>query len=172
MKDWIHENRGFIVFILMFGIFRTAIADWNPVPSGSMRPSLVEGDVVFVNRLAYDLKIPLTDVVLAHLGDPQRGDIVTFISPADGKRLIKRLVALPGDVVEMRDKQLLINGVKADYKLLDTVSEPMGNGTTLPVLHLTEKLGNEQRTRRQEIQDLCDRVQGCRGLPRDDGKIP
>ena len=146
MKDWIHENRGFIVFILMFGIFRTAIADWNPVPSGSMRPSLVEGDVVFVNRLAYDLKIPLTDVVLAHLGDPQRGDIVTFISPADGKRLIKRLVALPGDVVEMRDKQLLINGVKADYKLLDTVSEPMGNGTTLPVLHLTEKLGNEQRT--------------------------
>jgi signal peptidase I len=146
MKNWIRDNRGFIVFILLFGIFRTAIADWNPVPSGSMRPNLVEGDVVFVNRLAYDLKIPLTDVVLAHLGDPQRGEIVTFFSPADGKRLIKRLVALPGDVVEMRDKQLLINGVTADYKLLDTASEQLGNGTTLPVLHMTEKLGNEQRT--------------------------
>lgn len=146
MKNWIRENRGFIVFILLFGIFRTAIADWNPIPSGSMRPSLVEGDVVFVDRIAYDLKLPLTDVILAHLGNPQRGDIVTFSSPADGKRLIKRLVALPGDVVEMRDKQLLINGVKADYKLQDVASEPMGNGTALPVMHFTEKLWGDQRT--------------------------
>jgi signal peptidase I len=146
MKNWIRENRGFIVFILLFGIFRTAIADWNPIPSGSMRPNLLEGDVVLVNRIAYDLKFPLTDVVLARLGDPRRGDIVTFTSPADGKRLIKRLVALPGDVVEMRNKQLIINGVQADYKLLDTSSEPMGKDTTLPVLHLTEKLGGEQRS--------------------------
>jgi signal peptidase I len=145
MKNWLRENRGFIVFILLFGIFRTAIADWNPVPSGSMRPSLLEGDVVLVNRLAYDLKLPLTDVVLAHLGEPRRGDIVTFTSPADGKRLIKRLVALPGDVVEMRNKQLLINGVEADYQLLDRATEPMGDGSTLPVLHLTERLGNQQR---------------------------
>jgi len=146
MKQWLRENRGFIVFILLFGIFRTAIADWNPIPSGSMRPSLLEGDVVFVDRVAYDLKIPLTDVILAHLGDPQRGDIVTFTSPADGKRLIKRLVALPGDVVEMRGKKLLINGVKADYKLRDVAAEPLGDGTTLPVLHLTEKFGGEQRS--------------------------
>src|SRR5512135_1654359 len=146
MKQWLRENRGFIVFIVLFGIFRTAIADWNPIPSGSMRPSLLEGDVVFVNRLAYDLKVPLTDVVLAHLGDPQRGDIVTFISPADGKRLIKRLVALPGDVVEMRDKQLFINGERAQYRLLDTATEPMGDGSMLPVLHLTERVEGEQRT--------------------------
>lgn len=146
MKQWLRENRGFIVFILLFGIFRTAIADWNPIPSGSMRPSLLEGDVVFVDRLAYDLKIPLTDVILAHLGEPQRGDIVTFTSPADGKRLIKRLVALPGDVVEMRNKKLLINGVKADYRLQDVAEEPMGDGTTLPVQHLTEKIDGEQRS--------------------------
>jgi signal peptidase I len=146
MKDWVRENRGFIVFILLFGIFRTAIADWNPIPSGSMRPNLLEGDVVFVNRIAYDLKLPLTDVVLTHLGDPRRGDIVTFISPADEKRLIKRLVALPGDAVEMRDKQLFINGQAASYTLLGVASEPMGNGSTTPVVHLTEKLGEDQRT--------------------------
>lgn len=155
MKKWIRENRGFIVFVLLFGVFRTAIADWNPIPSGSMRPNLLEGDVVFVNRLAYDFKLPLTDVVLAHLGDPKRGDIVTFTSPADGKRLIKRLVALPGDVVEMRNKQLFVSGVLAEYKLLDTADEPMGNGTTLPVLHLTERLGDERRT----IQWLPDLLQ-------------
>ncbi len=146
MKKWLRENRGFIVFILLFGVFRTAIADWNPIPSGSMRPNLLEGDVVFVNRLAYDLKLPLTDVVLAHLGEPQRGDIVTFTSPADGKRLIKRLVALPGDTVEMRNKQLLINGVKADYRLQDVAAEPFGDGATLPVMHLTETLAGDQRT--------------------------
>lgn len=146
MKKWVHENRGFIVFILLFGIFRTAIADWNPIPSGSMRPNLLEGDVVLVNRIAYDLKLPLTDVVLAHLGDPRRGDIVTFISPADGKRLIKRLVALPGDTVEMRNKLLFINGQVANYTLQDMATEPMGNGSALPVLHLTEKFGDMQRT--------------------------
>lgn len=146
MKNWLRENKGFVLFILLFGIFRTAIADWNPIPSGSMRPNLLEGDVVFVNRLAYDLKLPLTDIVLARLNDPKRGDIVTFTSPADGKRLIKRLVALPGDTVEMRDKQLLIDGEQADYVLLDTSIEPMGNGLTLPASHYTEKFGETQRT--------------------------
>jgi signal peptidase I len=146
MKKWIRDNRGFLVFILLFSVFRTAIADWNPIPSGSMRPNILEGDVVLVNRIAYDLKFPLTDVVLAHLGDPQRGDIVTFTSPADGKRLIKRLVALPGDVVEMRGKQLIINGIQADYKLLNVASEPINNSSTLPVQHLTERFDDTQRT--------------------------
>jgi signal peptidase I len=145
IKSWVRENRGFIVFIVLFGVFRTAIADWNPIPSGSMRPNLLEGDVVFVNRIAYDLKLPLTDVVLTRLGDPGRGDIVTFISPADGKRLIKRLVALPGDVVEMRGKQLLINGEEAAYKLQDAATEQIGNGTVFPILHLTESIGGTQR---------------------------
>src|SRR3954465_9909450 len=113
MLKWIRTNRGFIVFILLFGLFRTAVADWNPIPSGSMRPTLLEGDVVLVNRLAYDFKVPLTDVSLGELGDPKRGDVVTFTSPSDGTRLIKRLVAIPGDVVEMRDERLIINGVAA-----------------------------------------------------------
>ncbi len=142
MKKWIRENRGFLVFLLLFGLFRTAIADWNPIPSGSMRPNLLEGDVVFVNRTAYDLKLPLTDVVVAHLGDPRRGDIVTFISPADGKRLIKRLVALPGDVFEMWDKQLLINGAQADYEAQDVVLEPLGDGKVLPAMRLSESFGD------------------------------
>src|SRR5438477_8160389 len=104
MASWIRNNRIFLICILLFGVFRSAVADWNPIPSGSMRPTLLEGDVVLVNRLAYDFKVPLTDVSLRELGDPKRGDIVTFSSPSDGTRLIKRLVALPGDVVEMRDE--------------------------------------------------------------------
>jgi signal peptidase I len=138
MRSWIRDNRGFILFLALFGLFRTAVADWNPIPSGSMRPNLLEGDVVFVNRLAFDLKLPLTNVVLTRIGEPQRGDIVTFSSPKDGTRLIKRLIALPGDTVEMRDKQLRINGEIAQYAVTGTPSR----SSELPV---QETLAGEVR---------------------------
>ncbi|SFU98421.1 signal peptidase I [Polaromonas sp. YR568] len=144
MKSWIRQNRNFLVFLLLFGLFRTAIADWNPIPSGSMRPNLLEGDVVFVNRLAYNVKIPLTDTVLARTADPHRGDIVTFSSPLDGVRLIKRLVALPGDVVQMRGKVLTINGQAAQYEALDTVLEPAGPVGVLVATHVKETTAQEQ----------------------------
>jgi signal peptidase I len=137
MCTWLRSNRGFLVFLLCFGLFRTAVADWNPIPSGSMRPNLLEGDVVLVNRLAYDLKLPLTDVVLAHLGEPQRGDIVTFTSPADGVRLIKRIVGLPGDRIEMRDEVLYVNGTASVYGDPQSLQEPVAFGTR-PALRLTE----------------------------------
>ena len=145
MKNWIKNNRGFIIFMLCLGLLRTAVADWNPIPSGSMRPNLLEGDVVLVNRLAYDLKLPLTDTVLVHLGEPQRSDIVTFSSPADGARLIKRLIAVPGDVVEMRNEVLWINGQVADYGDAEAVLEPTEQGGAIAATRLTEKLGNTQR---------------------------
>jgi signal peptidase I len=151
MKSWIRQNRSFLVLLLLFGLFRTAIADWNPIPSGSMRPNLLEGDVVFVNRLAYNVKIPLTDTVLARTTDPQRGDVVTFSSPQDGVRLIKRLVAVPGDVVEMRDKVLIINGQAARYEALDTVLEPAGPVGVLVATHVKEATAQEQH----EIQWLA-----------------
>ena len=119
---WVRANKGFVAFLMLFGLFRTAIADWSPIPSGSMHPNLLEGDVVLVNRLAYNVKVPLTDVVLAHTGDPKRGEIVIFSSPRDGTRLIKRLAALPGDVVEMRGGALYINDQRAAYS-------PAGQGT-------------------------------------------
>jgi signal peptidase I len=85
-----------------------------------MYPNLLEGDTVICNRLAYDLKLPFTDIILTHLGEPQRGDIVTFLSPEDGTRLVKRLIAVPGDVVEMRDERLFINGVAASLQTPST----------------------------------------------------
>jgi signal peptidase I len=144
MKGCIRTNKGFIVFMLLFGVFRTAVADWNPIPSSSMRPNLLEGDVVFVNRLAFDLKVPLTDTILTHTGDPRRGDVVTFSSPLDGTRLIKRLVALPGDVVEMRNEMLIINGEQAQYDAVQQVMEPAGKGE-VPALRISERLDGHAR---------------------------
>ncbi|MBO9680757.1 MAG: signal peptidase I [Acidovorax sp.] len=146
MRRWVKANKGFLVFLLCFGIFRTAIADWNPIPSGSMRPTLLEGDVVFVNRLAYDVKVPLTDIVLTHTGEPRRGDVVTFSSPQDGTRLIKRLVAVPGDVVEMRNEVLFINGEAARYDAAEAVQEIIAPDRSVGGTRLTEQLqGHERR---------------------------
>ncbi len=145
-RQWVKGNRGFLVFLLCFGFFRTAVADWNPIPSGSMRPTLLEGDVVFVDRLAYDAKIPLTDRVVARLHDPQRGDVVTFSSPRDGTRLIKRIVGLPGDVVEMRGDRLRVNGQAAEYSQVQAVSETLADDYTVPAVRATEQLAGSQRT--------------------------
>jgi signal peptidase I len=96
------------------------VADWNDVPTGSMTPTILVGDRIFINKLAYDLKVPFTTWQLAKWADPQRGDIVVFPSPADGIRLVKRVVAVPGDRIELRDDHLVINGETASYALVDS----------------------------------------------------
>jgi signal peptidase I len=116
LKKLAADNKGFLFFLFAMILMRSALADWYRVPSSSMYPNLLEGDTVICNRLAYDLKVPFTDIILTHLGEPQRGDIVTFSSPEDGTRLVKRLIAVPGDVVEMRDERLFINGVAASLQ--------------------------------------------------------
>ncbi|NNF16791.1 MAG: signal peptidase I, partial [Gammaproteobacteria bacterium] len=103
-KEW----RGFFIFLAVMIFFRVAIADWNHVPTGSMRPNLIEGDRIWVNKLAYDIKIPYTDVVLKKMGDPARGDVVVFFAN-DGTRMVKRLIGLPGDKIEVFNNHLIIN---------------------------------------------------------------
>jgi signal peptidase I len=143
MRELLRNNRGLLAFLLCFGLFRTALADWNPIPSGSMRPTLLEGDVVLVNRVAYDLKVPLTHYSVLRTGEPQRADIVTFYSPVDGARLIKRLVGLPGDRLEMRNEQLYINGAPAGISGASEVTETLGAGP-VAALRATERLGGRE----------------------------
>ncbi|MEO8360003.1 MAG: signal peptidase I [Vicinamibacteria bacterium] len=113
---WIEWMRPLAVTALVLGSFRSAVADWNDVPSGSMRPTVLEGERVFVNRAAYDLKVPFTTWRVAQWSDPSRGDIVVCYSPADGRRLLKRVVGVPGDKIQMKDNQLIINGTTASYR--------------------------------------------------------
>jgi signal peptidase I len=146
MRAFLREYRGLLLFLLAFGLFRTAIADYNPVPSGSMRPTLLEGDVVLVDRLAYDLKVPLTDVSLARLGEPKRGDIVVFFSPKDGNRLVKRIVGLPGDTIALRGDVLYVNGAAARYSNPVQVREPAAEPYDSPALRVRESVAGSERT--------------------------
>lgn len=113
------EWRSLIIFLAVMVVFRSAIADWNQVPTGSMKPTILEGDRVVVNKLAYDLKVPFTTMHVTQWANPSRGEIVTFYSPWDEKLLIKRVIGIPGDVVSMRNNQLFINEQPATYSRLD-----------------------------------------------------
>ena len=115
-RDWL---RPVVLVFLIVAPLKSAVADWNWVPTGSMKPSILEGELVLVNKLAYDLKAPFTTLQLSTWGDPLRGDVVVFFSPKDRTRLVKRVVGLPGDRVEMRDDVLYLNGVRQQYSLKD-----------------------------------------------------
>jgi signal peptidase I len=112
------ESKSLVLIVLILTAVRSAVADWNDVPSGSMNPTIVEGDRVFVNKVAYDLKVPFTTWHLAQWSNPKRGDIVVFFSPVDGTRLVKRVIGLPGDRLELVDDKLYINGRAARYEPL------------------------------------------------------
>ena len=115
---FIRENRGFLAFVVLMTCFRSALADWNAVPTASMKPTIIEGDRVLVNKIAYDLRVPFTGISLQHYADPERGDIITFESEHADMRLIKRVVGVPGDTISMINNHLIINGEMQKYRFL------------------------------------------------------
>ncbi|MFC3874576.1 signal peptidase I, partial [Neisseria musculi] len=102
---------GFFPIILVVFVLRTFVAEPFQIPSSSMRPGLVVGDFILVNKFAYGIRTPIVNNVLVPTGQVERGDVVVFNYPEDTKiNYIKRAVGLPGDVVEYKNKVLSING--------------------------------------------------------------
>lgn len=112
------ENRQFFLLLACIVFFKSAIADLSSISGASMQPTLLDGDKVWVNKLAYDVKIPFTEISLAELSDPVGGDIVIIDSQKAGKRLVKRIVGVPGDTIYMQNNALVINGKAAEYEVL------------------------------------------------------
>lgn len=115
-KFW-KTNKLFVLFILLMSVFRSAVADWYTVPTGSMKPTIKEGDRIIVNKMAYDLRLPFSQISLLSTGEPQRGEIVVFESKAANNRLIKRMIGLPGDIIAMKNEKLFINGKPVSYQI-------------------------------------------------------
>ena len=118
---------------------RASLVDWNSVPSGSMRPTILEGERILVNKLAFGLRVPLTRMWLATWGDPERGDIITFASPRDGTRLVKRVVGVPGDRISMLGNVLIVNGERVEYEADLGRSLAPGADGQLRTLNLAEE---------------------------------
>jgi signal peptidase I len=161
---WAEWVKPFLMVLIVVGSLRSAVADWNDVPTGSMRPTILEGERIFVNKLAYDLKVPFTRLRVARWGVPDRGDVVVLYSPADGKRLVKRVVGLPGDTLQMVHGYLYINGSRAAYQpFAPTDRDALGLGGEPRETVLWERIGQASHpvtwTERQpSIRDFPPRV--------------
>jgi signal peptidase I len=114
-REWIESI--IIAFVLAM-IIRTFLVQAFKIPTGSMRPTLLEGDLILVNKFIYGAKIPFTDYNLPAVRLPKRGDVVVFIYPDNPQKdFIKRLVAVEGETVEIKNGTIFVNG----QPLLDTV---------------------------------------------------
>jgi signal peptidase I len=111
-KSVVREYAEAIVIAIVLALFiRTFVVQAFKIPSGSMKPTLLVGDHILVNKFIYGIKLPFTDKILISLSQPERGDVVVFKFPLDTQKdYIKRVIGLPGDRVELVGKQLLING--------------------------------------------------------------
>ena len=108
IREWVES---IVVALILAMVIRTFIVQAFKIPTGSMRPTLIEGDLILVNKFIYGAKVPFTDLRTPKVRQPVRGDVIVFIYPEDkSKDFIKRMIGLPGDIVEIRNGSVYING--------------------------------------------------------------
>jgi signal peptidase I len=121
--------RSFFPVLLIVLVIRSFLFEPFRIPSGSMMPTLLTGDFIFVNKFAYGLRLPVINTKIVEIGEPQRGDVVVFRLPADPKvNYVKRVVGLPGDVVEYQpsNKRITINGELVPIEMAGAYKEEPG----------------------------------------------
>jgi len=145
----IKTHSSWLLMLLTLMAFRTAVADWSYVPSGSMEPTITPGDVLLVSKLSYGPSIPFTNSRLFSVGEPERGDIITFYPSHTDQCLVKRVVGVPGDRLRIRGADLWINGKKLQQTVLSDGLLEESNG----------------------IKPHKIKVSGDRGLPTIEGEV-
>jgi signal peptidase I len=121
--------KSFFPILLLVLLIRSFLFEPFRIPSGSMMPTLVEGDFIFVNKFAYGLRLPVINTKFVQIGEPQHGDVVVFRLPSDPSvNYIKRVVGLPGDVVDYDavKKRITLNGKPVPIELVGPYDEDPG----------------------------------------------
>ena len=137
----VEYSRSFFPVLLLVLVLRSFLFEPFRIPSGSMMPTLLEGDFIFVNKFAYGLRLPVLNSKIVGIGEPQRGDVVVFRLPSDESvNYIKRVVGLPGDIVEYdnRLKQITINGEPVPVEVVGQYPDEFGVDLALETLGETE----------------------------------
>jgi signal peptidase I len=117
---WIEYSVSFFPVILIVFLLRSFLVEPFKIPSSSMVPTLLVGDFILVNKYAYGIRLPVANKKIVPLGDPGRGDVMVFRYPEDPSLdYIKRVVGLPGDRIEYRNKRLFINGRLVPVRQVD-----------------------------------------------------
>ncbi|NYT85541.1 signal peptidase I [Pollutimonas harenae] len=139
---WIEYCVSFFPVILFVFALRSFVVEPFRIPSGSMLPTLQNGDLILVNKFQYGIRLPVIDKKVIELGKPSRGDVMVFRYPVDTDvDYIKRVVGLPGDVIQYRNKVLTINGKEVAHTRAGDFFEP---DRSAYVGRYTEQLGDVQ----------------------------
>jgi signal peptidase I len=111
----VEYSRSFFPVLIFVLVIRSFIFEPFRIPSGSMKPTLIVGDFIFVKKFSYGLRLPVTETKIIETGQPERGDVIVFRLPSDPKiNYIKRVIGLPGDEVTYERQRITINGVAMD----------------------------------------------------------
>lgn len=142
---FVRDNRYFFLFIVLLLCFRTTYADWSRVPTGSMEPTLLPGDVIWIDKTSFGATLPFLNKQIVTWGHPQRGDVITFIPPHTDILYVKRVIGLPGDRIRIQDNKITINGVPLKQRItLNTDDAVIGVEDIAQVEHLI-KLSKDKR---------------------------
>lgn len=139
--------KSFFPILLVVFILRSFFAEPYRIPSGSMKPTLLTGDFILVNKLTYGVRLPLFGTKLVERHTPERGDVLVFRFPVDYSiNFIKRVVALPGDKVKYQDKTVFINGEAMTKEFKEISSDVSDYGTMLELKRFTEQLNGVEHS--------------------------
>jgi signal peptidase I len=117
---WVEYSVSFFPVILIVFLLRSFLVEPFKIPSSSMVPTLLVGDFILVNKFTYGIRLPVANKKIVPLGEPQRGDVMVFRYPEDPSLdYIKRVVGVPGDRIEYRDKRLAVNGQPVPLRQVD-----------------------------------------------------
>jgi signal peptidase I len=137
LQTLVEYSRSFFPVLLFVLVIRSFVFEPFRIPSGSMMPTLLQGDFIFVKKYSYGLRLPVTETKVVNTGEPERGDVVVFRLPKDPKiNYIKRVVGLPGDKVVYERHRLTING--------EAVELERASDATREVPRYVERLGERQ----------------------------
>jgi signal peptidase I len=145
-EPWLVEYaKAFFPVILLVFVLRSFVVEPFRIPSGSMLPSLQVGDFILVNKFSYGLRLPIINKKIVEMSLPQRGDVMVFRFPHDESiNFIKRVVGLPGDTVEYRNKQLYINGAQMLRQRVGTYPFEEAGRRHIVANHFSEALGDSK----------------------------
>ncbi len=129
-KQFMRESRSFLLFLFLLMLFRTAYADWSPVPTSSMEPTILPGDVLWIDKTSYGPSLPFLNKQLFSWGHPERGDIITFVPPHTDGLYVKRVIAVPGDVIHIEGNAITVNGIRLEQSI-DSSDEDNDMGTEI-----------------------------------------
>ncbi len=138
----VEYSRSFFPVILAVFLIRSFVVEPFKIPSGSMMPTLLAGDFILVNKFTYGLRVPILNNTFIEVGKPERGDVFVFHYPPDPSiDYIKRVIGVPGDRIEYRNKQLFINGEPAQLTLIDDYQYVAPGLNMVTAKHYQEQLG-------------------------------